>query len=336
MESSEDNTPDTLDAVIAERLPSLDKLLGKTGIELKDRPFRATFEFIELWVLEVNDGHGRQFKPAISAEIVTEGWFAMLYQLIERWYGNRYGESFRATSSRTLTGFVPIWSTAFELAVPREVIEPDVPGETVWLRFPGRVLETEDPLAWLRSPPSLDQLSKAESKELRSAVNEVAVRLRAINVAIMGIPDRDRVLSGFLVSIRSQLELAAKKALAGGHPQLETGCWELQMATECAFKSVLHRKAGKFPRTHDLDKLYCLAASHLQVFPSEELEKLPKWREAIEHRYGGGTPVDLDEYWALYLATLRIIESVLSPLVDLHIGEGQLKIARAPWKKTFT
>ncbi|MEA2601324.1 MAG: hypothetical protein QOF89_2316 [Acidobacteriota bacterium] len=336
MASSKDKAHDTLDAVIAERLPLLDKLLAKTDVELKDRPFRATFEFIEIWVLEVNDGQGRQFKPTISAEIVTERWFAALYQLIERWYHNRYGESFRATSSRTLTGFVPVWSTAFELAVPREVLQSDVPGETVWLRFPGRVLEAEDPLAWLRSPPSLDQLSQAESENLRSAVNEVAARLRAINVAIMGIPNRDRTLSGFLVSIRSHLELAAKKAVAGGHPQLETGCWDLQMATECAFKSLLHRKAGKFPRTHDLDELYRLAASHLQAFPSEALKKLPKWREAIEHRYGGGTRVDLDEYWTFYMATLRIIESVLAPLVVLHIGEGQVKIARPPWKKAIT
>lgn len=336
MASSEDKTHETLDTVIAERLPLLDKLLAKTGVELKDRPFRATFEFIELWVLEINDGQGRQFKPTISAEMVTERWFAALYQLIERWYQNRYGESFRATSSRALTGFVSIWSTPFELAVPRDVHEPDVPGETIWLRFPGRVLDTEDPLGWLRFPPSLGQLSRAESEDLKSAVGEVAARLRAINVAIMGIPERDRILSGFLMSIRSHLELAAKKALAERRPELEAGCWDLQMAAECAFKSVLHRKVGKFPRTHDLDVLYRLAASHLQAFPSEELKKLPNWREAIERRYGGGTRVDLDEYWTLYLATLRIIESVLAPLVELHIGEGELKIARPPWKKALT
>jgi hypothetical protein len=93
---------------------------------------------------------------------------------------------------------------------------------------------------------------------------------------------------------------------------------------------------GKFPRTHDLDELYRLTASHLQAFPSEELKKLPNWREAIERRYGGGTRVDLDEYWTLYLATLRIIENVLAPLVVLRIGEGQLKIARPPWKKALT
>jgi HEPN domain-containing protein len=336
MEGYEDKEHDTLDAVIAERLPLLDKMLAKTGIELKDRPFRATFEFIEIWVLEVNDGQGRQFKPTISAEIVTERWFAALYQLIERWYHNRYGEAFRATSSRALTGFVPIWSTVFELAVPREVVQSDVPGETVWLRFPGRVLEAEDPLAWLRSPPSLGQLSQTESENLRSAVNEVAARLRAINVAIMGIPERDKTLSGFLVAIRSHLELAAKKAVAGGHPELETGFWDLHMATECAFKSLIHRKIGKFPRRHDLDELYNIAASHLRAFPSEELEKLPKWREAIEHRYGGGIPVNLDEYWTLYMATLRIIESALEPLVVLRIGEGQVKIARPPWKKAIT
>lgn len=335
MESSEDKALETLDDVIAERLPLLDQLLAKSGLELKDRPFRASFEFIELWVLEVKDGRGRQFKPIISAEMVTERWFAALYQSIEKWYRDRYGEAFRATSSRTLTGFVSIWSTPFELAVPRDVTEPDVPGETIWLRFPGRVLEAEDPLAWLRSPPSLSQLSQEESEDLKSAVDEVAGRLRAINVAIMGIPGRDKILSGFLVSIRSHLELAAKKALAE-HPELGAGCWDLQMATECSFKSVLHRKTGRFPRTHDLDKLYSIAAVYLQAFPSNELKKLPNSSEAIERRYGGGNRVDLDEYWTLYLATLRIIESVLAPLVVLHLGEGQIKIARPPWKETLT
>jgi HEPN domain-containing protein len=334
MNDNED-TAGTFEDVLEERLPSLDDLLAKSGVELRDRPFRAAFEFIDLWILEVKDGEGRQFKPVISADIVTEKWFAALFQLIEQWYKHRYGAAFRATTSRALNGFVVLWSTAFELAVPRTVVEPDVPGESIWLRFPGSVLKNENPLSWLTSPPNLDRLVPHERAALASSVTEVAIRLRSINVSIMGIPDRNPTLSGLLTQTRNHIHLAARKAV-GEDAELASACWDLHMAVECAFKALIHRRVPPFQKTHDLSKLFDRASAHLINFPANALANLSDWREAIERRYGGGQYVSLDDYWLLYLSALKVVESVLRPLVVLDLGEGQIKLGRPPWNRPFS
>lgn len=318
MEENED-IRETFDDVLAERLPSLDDLLAKTGVELKDRPFRAAVEFMQCSVLEVEDGQGRHDHPVISTEIVTERWFAALFQSIEEWYRQRHGAAFRARTARALAGFVDHSSTAFELAVPQTVVEPDVSGETVWLRIPSAVLESEDPLSWLTSPPSLDRLAPSERATLTSSVGEVASRLRSIHVSIMGIPDRDLTLNGFLTLTRRHIERAAREAV-GKEPKLPAGCWNLHMAVECAFKALIHRRAPPFPRTHDLKWLLERASSHLRAFPFLEFATLPDYREAIQRRYGKGQYVSLDDYWVLYFSALRVVDSVLQPLVRIHLG----------------
>lgn len=328
--------PASLDGVIAERLPILDELLAERGVTLKERPLRAACDFVELWVVKIRDASGNEFEPSPASEVVTEKWFGALYQAIERWFRHRYQDAFDAKESRTLTGFVTVWSTPFKLAVPRVVREPDVPGESAWLRFPNAVLESERPLDWLCRPPSLDDLSRTQREQLESEAREVATRLRSIAVSIMGTPVSDETLDGLLVAVSSHLRVAAEKAIIGGHPALKTGGWDLHFAAECALKALLHVESGSFPRIHALTGLYDLAEPYLPGLPKELLERLPTAEEAISSRYGGGRELTLADYRGMYQATLEIVEKAMDPLAVLRFGQGKIKIARPPWMKPIS
>lgn len=332
----ENSEPDSLDGVIAERLPILDELLAERGVALEARPLKAACDFVDLWVLKVPDASGKEFEVSTTTEVVTEKWFGALYQTIERWYRRRYHDAFNSRESRTLTGFVSIWSTPFKLAIPRVVREPDVPGETAWLRFPSAVLESERPLDWLCQPPSLDDLSRTQRDQLESEEREVATRLRSIEVSIMGIPVSDEALDGLLVAVSSHLRAAAEKAIIGGHPALETGGWDFHFAVECALKALLHVKSGSFPRIHVLADLYELAKPYLPDLPNELLERLPTAEEAIGYRYGGGRRLTLGCYWGMYQAALEIVETAMDTLAVLRLGQGNLNIARPPWTKPIS
>lgn len=163
--------------------------------------------------------------------------------------------------------------------------------------------------------------------------------LRAINVAIMGIPDRDETsgrdetLAGLVTAVGTHVDMAARRLLASDSAERAQGYWGLQMACECALKALLHRKMGSFPKTHDLDELHRLAAPHLTNFPAELLGALPDASRMINYRYGVGSELPLEQVWALYRSTLRIVQSVLAATVVFRLGKASFKIARPPWKK---
>lgn len=330
--SGKRSSPGTLDDVVAERLPFLDEYLGRSEVPLSERPLRATFEFIQRWVERVRDANGREFAPRVSAQIVSDDWFGAIYQTIEVWYLNRY-PYLNTTEIRLLSGFVTLWNTAFELMVPSMVIEPGETTETIWLRFPDRLLPSEDPLSWLTSPPGVDNIAPEDKEQLERSVRLVAARLRSIHTAMMGIPHDHDVVDGLLAALEGHLEQAARKGAAADHPSLETGCWDLQMAAECALKTVLAIRSGNFPKTHDLTILGSRAAPHLPNFPKDALDSLPPYQVSLDRRYGGGSPVTLAIYKELYLSTLELVDVVLDSLVELRLGEGRIEVAQPPWKR---
>lgn len=322
----------TLDDVVAERLPLLDKHLGKSEVPLSKRPFRATFEFIQLWVERIRDANGREFAPRVSAQIVLDDWFGAIYQAIEAWYFTQYPH-INTTESRLLSGFVTLRNTAFELKVPSIVTEPGETTETVWLRFPDRLLPSEDPLSWLTSPPGLNSIAPEEREQLDRSVRLVAERLRSIHAAMMSIPHNHAVVDGLLTALEGHLEQASRKGAAGDHPSLETGCWDLQMVAECALKTLLAIRSGNFTKTHDLTILASGAAPYLPDCPKDALDLLPPWQVSVDRRYGSGSPVTLATYVDLYLSTLELADVVLDSLVELRLGQGKIEVARPPWKR---
>lgn len=324
---------ETIDAIVAERLPPIDQTLAENGVSLAERPLQATFFFIDINVLALRYGDGREFKPGAPEEIVSEKWFAAIYQLVEDWYFNRYGNTINRRADRQAIGLLVMWSTAFRLNIPTTITCLTGDGETATLRFPDRVLEQENPLDWLTPTPSLDHLKSEELDELRSSAHRVSTRIRSISVSMLGIPGHDPVMAGLLSNVRTNLEHAARKALKENRFTLETAAWDLHLAVECGLKALSHRKTGSFAKTHNLSILKDAVQDHVTDFPSSALDHLPSDREAVDLRYGQGGRLSLGEFWTYYLAALEILDIAMDSLMVIGLGSAELLIAYPPWKR---
>jgi hypothetical protein len=78
--------------------------------------------------------------------------------------------------------------------------------------------------------------------------------------------------------------------MVASHKPVETvrSYWELQMAAEAGFKSLLLQQSGSYPRTHDLIKLAKEVANFDAASSSKCLNLFPQWKKAADMRYGTG------------------------------------------------
>jgi hypothetical protein len=322
--------PSDFDAVIAERLPLHDDYLAKAGVDLQDRPFRATLDFIHVWIVAIDLGDGGIVEPN-APDMVKTRWFGMILRLVQKWYRQRYGDAMTESTERTLTAFVLIWSTAFQLSIPSIIPDPEAPPGSAWLRFPNKVLPAEKPLKWIRPAPSTEQLSPSERHELEVTATAVATSMRSINLSLLGIPHSSTDLAGLLTAARSHLTSSAVKAIQGGHPSLEIGCWDLHMAAECSLKAYVKVQTGSFPKSHDLDCLFRLTSNGLPQLQPADLKRLPPWKVAVAYRYGDGPKLSVVAFFEIYRAVLRIVDAALNPLATFRLGDARIDLARLPW-----
>jgi HEPN domain-containing protein len=165
-----------------------------------------------------------------------------------------------------------------------------------------------------------------------TACREVASLLRSIMVKLMGIQPSDSIVRGFLNGVRLHVEVAAEHIVRerkeGVTPR---AYWEIQMACECAYKALLQQKGGAFIETHDLFRLHDEAAPYQLTIKRDMLKKFPRWKEMIELRYGQTIDTTITAFYETYRTMLQVVESVLTPIVTLWLGEGALLVAKAPW-----
>ncbi len=331
-DESTDERPSDFDAAIAERLPLHDEYLAKAGVDLQERPFRATLDYIESWIVAIDLGDGELIEPG-APEMVKTRWFGMILRSVQKWYRQRYGDAMTESTEHTLTAFVLVWSTAFQLSIPSIIPDPEGPSGSAWLRFPNKVLPVETPLKWIRPAPATEQLSPSERHELEVTATEVATLMRSINVAILGIPHNSTDLAGLLTAAHSHLTSSAAKAIQGGHPSLEIGCWDLHMAAECSLKAYVKVQTGSFPKSHDLNHLFRLTSNGLPQLQPADLKRLPPWQVAVAYRYGDGPQLSVVAFFEMYRAVLRIVHAALNPLVTFRLSDVRIDLARLPWRE---
>lgn len=307
----------------------IDELLGEAGVELQQRPFLAAFDFVKYCIVAIRDDSGERSTQVPG--VLTERWFALLLKDVEEWYRKRYGEVFNQRSRRTAMGLIVIWGTAFAVDVPLLASRPGKLGETVWLSFPTAVSGGEDPLEWLRSPPNLATLRSDQLASLRDAASEVAELLRSVNVSLLGIPNKGGAQSGALIHrVRNYLESAAQHAIESP-PDTSLGCWDLQMACECAMKATLDTLTGRFPKTHNLFRLRRETEVLSERLPIEWLTALPASSKMIAFRYGDGERPKISTFYGYYKTALRVVHGAIGPIVVFGLKDAELEITRAPW-----
>jgi hypothetical protein len=160
------------------------------------------------------------------------------------------------------------------------------------------------------------------------AVSEL---LRSIEAKLLGTGQCKPVTKGFLEAIRLHLRSAAREVIENWETTgTSKAAWEMQMACECSLKALSNEKEGSFKESHDLFTLYDQVEHHLRLLRRAELKRLPRWNEMVGLRYGQGESPTLDSCFKMYLATLKIVNESLLPLVTLLVGK--IEIGRPPWK----
>lgn len=308
-------------------LELIDAELADAQVELWRRPFLATIRFMQDFVMAVETGGESQAVPASTSELLTAPWGAHVHVEVYKWYKSRYGTALRSEGN-ALGGVVLLYGTPFALQVPSTISRPEEPGQTAWLTFPHDVQTDEDPISWITNRPDLSALPSQELK----AVKDIAGLLRAINVKCLGISHSDPIATGFLRGIPVHLRSAAELALTQWREgAVDRAYWELQMACECAFKTLQQLKNGTFLHTHDLFLLHDEVAKFGFTFSRDLLKKLPRWDDAMNLRYGQVPSPKLPVYYEAYRTTLLVVASVLAPAVTLNLAGASLKLRAHPW-----
>jgi hypothetical protein len=324
--------------LIDEALELVDLKLATGGVKLQERPLLATIEFIREWVIEIERKDGTR---VVLVDLDMDGVMALpefrgFIDMTEAWYLERYGSSLKI-SSDAITGVVLIHHTPFQILVPQSVkLRPGDAGPgSWWVRWPERVLDQEDPLTWVSDGPNLARLSDEQRSDVRQGICAVANRLRFVHSRILATP-AEGALHSILPITLDHLEGAARLILDGDrHSGIRRSFWDLQMACECAFKSVLEQKTGQFKETHDLFHLYDLVqAQGALPFRRDILKRLPRWEEVADLRYALGKRDNLFNAFYCYETALEVVTGTLGVLSWKYtFWQGEFCLAPLPWKR---
>ncbi|MES3150935.1 HEPN domain-containing protein [Sphingomonas faeni] len=306
-------------------LPRIDRVLAKRDTEFLLRPLEATVEFV--LGCRVDESGERSRTAALSvAEIGSES-FAILYARAENWYRDRFGDALDRRLDERISGVVEIAGSPFDIEVPTIRTRPGVRGETVWMSAPDGVRDDEDPLSWVSSALNLTPNERA------LALNEATVtagRLRFIRTGLIGVQSGDDVLDGLRAGMLPRLKAAANMLLQPDPQGMQYAAWELQLACEKALKALAQQRHGRFSQTHDLFALFD-EIDPAPPFDRRLLNRLPRWKDSANMRYGQGERISRHVALAFYRTALEVTAGAVRGMTRFDIGQAEFEIKRPPW-----
>lgn len=316
---------DELDEYLAEVLPDFDLFLAEQGVGLTQRAFRASLLVVKNCITEI--------KGDTKDNYLNKPWFRALFQAVDRWYDNRYGNALQQKSVSTVSAVILAFRTPFRVDVPLVVNEPHLPDGTFWVGLPATVSTDEDYMSWIINPPNFDSSNANEHGLVSSMLRETAAHLRATHVNLM----------------TADYERGSTKALAAGIlPHLEKGAldisraevngrsiavWELNFACEKAIKTFLKQRSVNPPLTHDIHRLHKLAVAQ---FGQNEMDSavalLPSEKVAVKHRYAEISSPSLAETFSIYRAALTIVSGYSLNLMRKYaFNDAKFHFKSPPW-----
>tara|TARA_R110002051_G_scaffold269600_1_gene329800 strand:+ start:12459 stop:13463 length:1005 start_codon:yes stop_codon:yes gene_type:complete len=316
---------------LAEALDVIDRTLGEECVPLRQRPFQAAIEFVRFFIIEIQIGNEPPKQPGELTEIILSEWFKPVMENVTAWYDDRYGVRMKADAGRPVTGAIRIFGTPFEMRIPTSTHSPGVPGETIWVEFPDRVLERENALDWLVDGPNLTNASRADFFKASRHACEMATALRFSVVNINGMTGDDERSKQLAKGIVPHLERAASHLVQSDADALKRAHWDMQMAAELALKALSQQRAGSFTETHDLFVLYDRIPGPSLEMPRRLLNQLPNWERMADFRYGDGPAVSIAETFVRYRACLKIVAGVVDGMKRMRFGQARFEIKKAPW-----
>lgn len=334
MSSTEGPSASFRDAV-APLLHLIDTDLGNRGIGLPDRVDRAAIFLVSEFIPKISIG-GVNKAPGSVVEFTQASWFKPLHGHVEHWYKLRYRDRLRGKPDSASRGIVVVASTPFEISVPITRSRVEVVGEKAWLSFPNEVFPDEDPLSWILAAPDWSTYPADVQETASARALTIAGHLRAIFCRVTGADVQDTsarsLIAGIRVHLHSACSLIMREGEEGSYARAQ---WELQMSCESALKGLAQQKNGTFSKIHDLEVL-CREAGVLgSTVQREWLQKLPRWKDAANLRYGIGDHPSIQDLFEWYATTLQILSGISSQIVQgQDLSKLSLLLNIAPWLRS--
>ena len=319
---------------IDEILDIIDRKLALSNIPLNQRCLLAATEFVSDFVIKIKvDG---KESDDFKTDFYEKGWFKGLYKHISAWYCFRYGEALNKPTSQSATGVISLYGTPFKVVVPlsvRGAIEE--PGKSAWFTIPNSVLDEEDVVEWLSSPPNLDSLDSAVIEKIYSDLTHVGASLRSIHVNLMTADKQHEQIGGMASGIISHLNNAAKDILKSGSGGVSYAFWELHLAVEKSIKVLLLQHGSKKHHHHDLHELFKKAKNDYDIkIENQKLFNLPSRKEAIKYRYGEETGTTSEYAISIYNDVLDIVSGTTKALKrKLMMNNASFLLQLPPWER---
>jgi HEPN domain-containing protein len=315
-----------LKELIEMQLEMVDDWYAEQGISVNQRLLKAT-------ILIAGNCISSESTPE-STNVVDKPWFPVVFELVEYWYKDRYGEDYFNQDNREFrSGIVTIYNNPFEVRIPLTIFKPEEVGKTVWITFPNEVLDEEEPLDWIQNKPNLNRLNDDQLDCLEKDIIEVSSSIRNIHMGLISADFTEPPNTTLAGSIQTHLSHAATNILQSRTEDLSLSFWECHLAVEKVIKLYLRQKNLSPPNTHDLNKLRRLTEQHIQSgVLDEQFSRLVSDKDAIKYRYGEHEDVTLAHAIGNYRDTLKIVEffaEALNRKRDLNNLSMLVKIL--PW-----
>ncbi|GJE59921.1 HEPN domain-containing protein [Methylobacterium trifolii] len=318
---------------IREVLPLIDRIAAVREVGLGDRVFYAAVEYVQNFVIAIDEGDGEAKLTGDSIEFIAKNWFSVAFYHVDSWYRDRYGAALDRKTDNRIKGVVEIAGTPFALDIPTVRTRPGKPGETIWIGFPDGVRDDEFPIAWVEAGPNIDKLDEEDRGLATAEVYETAGKLRYIRTSLMAVAQSDEQLVGLMAGILPRLENAASLLLRPQSVSVQHAYWEMQLACEHALKALRQQQAGTYRETHDLFKLFD-DTDPKPEFAREVLKRMPLSRDIADMRYGVGDWRSRRECHRTYRDVLTIVAGTICALRKCGIGRAEFEIGRPPWLKS--
>jgi len=313
--------------ILGDNLRKIDEILAKQNVPIPDRPLSALQLLLTFGLITESDGTPVNSEPS---QVVSADWFSPIMTWISAWYQRQYGNAARVNSEEPLIGFFLIRQTPFVFYTPPTITRPGTETDTAWVHLVDRVLDEENALDWVHNIPSTSDLS--ERQAWRVDATAVAGNLRFIqNRIIRLMPNGNEELVSLARSIVPHFGQAA--LMITTHKPVETirSYWELQMAAEAGFKSLLLQKLGSYPHTHDLIKLASDVAKFDASFSTRGLNLFPHWKKAADMRYGTGDAPSWDTCYRDYRCILSVVRECVGRWKCGGFSDASFLLKKPAW-----
>ncbi len=314
----------TFESLLRETLPWIDERFAKEGKPVQERPFAAAQIVVEFFIVEI--------KGDTKDNYLTKPWFAGIFDPILNWYERRYGQALLRSKQAKTIGLVHYFGSPLTFQLALVVSEPGEIG-TTWVRFPKEVLENEDPLTWLDTPPPIEAMPAKRGNSLRASVATVANLLRGINNDLNTADLGKSAARSLVATILKHFEKAARDGASTDLSTVALGIWDLQMACEKAMKAFLFQSEIDYPDTHDLRALQKLAEVKGSLGSAKQfVAAMPSERRVVAWRYSELSPPTPADFFRFYLAALNLAGSYAAAMSRKHIFNNfAVQLRKPPW-----